>query len=96
MKCFCVDRGCRCTLRFFGLGCAGGRFARLHVCGLQALIAANRFVFINTPGFGDFAVADRSSCAGSDITRRRSVATSDTPACVVNYSRPPSESRGAE
>ena len=76
---------------------AAGVDTRTYTCaGLQALIATNRFVFINTPGFGDFAVADRSSCTASDIIQRRSVATTDTPECIVNYCKPPSESRGAE
>ena len=76
---------------------AAGIDTRAYSCaGLQAVIAANRFVFLNTPGFGDFAVADRSSCAGSDILQRRTVPTIDTPECIVNYCRPPSESRGME
>jgi hypothetical protein len=74
---------------------AAGIDSRTYTCpGLQTLIAANRFVFLNTPGFGDFAVADRSYCSGSDIVQRRTVPTSDYPECPVNYCRPPSESRG--
>src|SRR5690242_20519834 len=71
---------------------AAGIDSRAYTCGgLQAVIAANRFVFINTPGFGDFAVADRSYCSASDIIQRRTVLTSDAAECPVNYCRPPSE-----
>ena len=75
---------------------AAGIDSRTYTCpGLQALIAANRFVFINTPGFGDFAVSDHAYCSFSEIIVRRSVPTSDNPECIVNYCKPPSESRGA-
>ncbi|HEX3536076.1 MAG TPA: hypothetical protein VHU15_04865 [Stellaceae bacterium] len=74
---------------------AAGVDSRAYTCrGLQALIVANRFVFINNPNFDDFVVADASSCSGSQIIQRRSVPTTDTPECPVNYCRPPTESRG--
>jgi hypothetical protein len=76
---------------------AAGIDSRSYTCpGLQAVIAANRFVFINTPGYGDFAVADRSYCSMSDIIQRRTVPTTDSADCPVNYCRPPAETRGAE
>jgi hypothetical protein len=74
---------------------AAGIDSRAYTCpGLQSLIVANRFVFINTPGFDDFAVADQSYCTFSNIIIRRTVPTTDNPECIVNYCRPPSESRG--
>lgn len=76
-------------------GFAAGIDSRAYTCaGLEAAIAANRFVFINTPGFGDFAVADHSSCSFSDVIQRRTVPTTDSPECPVNYCRPPTESKG--
>ena len=74
---------------------AAGVDSRAYTCaGLQALIAANRFVFINNPGYDDFAVADASSCSGSDIIQRRSVPTNDASECPVNYCRPASRGSG--
>ena len=76
---------------------AAGVDSRAYTCpGLQALIAANRFVFINTPGFDDFVVADQSLCTFSNIMIRRTVPTIDNPECIVNYCRPPSESKGSD
>lgn len=51
------------------------------------MIAANRFVFINNPDFGDFVVANASYCSGSTVVQLRSVPTSDNPQCIVNYCR---------
>ena len=74
---------------------AAGIDSRAYTCpGLQALIGANRFVFINTPGFDDFAVADHAYCSFSDVVIRRSVPTADNPECIVNYCRPPAETKG--
>jgi hypothetical protein len=71
---------------FASSGFAAGVDPRAYSCGaLQGLVAANRFIFINTPGFDDFVVADASSCSGSEIIQRRSVPTTDTAECVVNY-----------
>jgi hypothetical protein len=67
---------------------AAGLDSRVYSCAdLQAQIAARRFVFINNPTFEDFAVADASSCGGGGSARvvRRSVPTTDTPECLVNY-----------
>jgi hypothetical protein len=67
---------------------AAGIDSRTYNCtGLQALIAANRFVFINTPGFGDFVVANATYCSGGETIQLRSVATIDNPECLVNYCR---------
>jgi hypothetical protein len=75
---------------------AAGIDSRAYTCPqLQALVVANRFVFINNPNFDDFVVADHSSCSFSNIIQRRTVPTIDTPECPVNYCKPPSESRGS-
>jgi len=54
---------------------------------LHALVTAQRFVFINNPNFEDFVVVDASYCGGggSALLQRRSVPTTDTPECLVNY-----------
>jgi hypothetical protein len=68
---------------------AAGVDSRAYSCaGLHALVAANRFVFINYPSFMDFVVANASYCSGGDILQLRSVPTSDNPECLVNYCRP--------
>src|SRR3954452_18189616 len=42
---------------------ATGIDSRIYTCAaLQALISANRFVFISAPAFGDFVVADAYYC----------------------------------
>jgi hypothetical protein len=67
---------------------AAGIDSRAYACdGLHALIAANRFIFINYPSFMDFAVANSSSCSGGEVIQLRSVPTSDNPECLVNYCR---------
>ena len=65
---------------------AAGIDSRAYTCpNLQALVAANRFVFINTPGFDDFVVSNASYCSGNEIIQLRTVPTSDNPECLVNY-----------
>ncbi len=67
---------------------AAGIDSRTYTCpALQALVVAQRFVFINNPNFEDFVVADASYCGGGGSARlvRRSVPTTDTPECLVNY-----------
>lgn len=65
---------------------AAGIDSRVYTCAaLQALIAANRFVFISAPAFGDFVVADAYYCSGNETADLRSVPTSDNPECVVKY-----------
>ena len=67
---------------------AAGIDSRSYTCpALQALVVANHFVFINNPNFEDFVVADASYCGGGGSARlvRRSVPTTDTPECLVNY-----------
>jgi hypothetical protein len=67
---------------------AAGVDSRAYTCaGLQALVAANRFVFINYPSFMDFVVANSSYCSGGEIIQLRSVPTTDNPECLVNYCR---------
>ena len=69
-----------------GAAIAAGIDSRAYTCStLQALIAANRFVFVNTPGFDDFVVANASSCSGNEIIQLRTVPTTDNPECLVNY-----------
>ena len=65
---------------------ANGIDSRAYSCpGLQSLIAQHGFVFISQATFGDFVVANRAFCAGVDILETRSVPTSETPECPVNY-----------
>lgn len=67
---------------------AAGVDSRAYTCdGLHALVTANRFVFINYPSFMDFVVANSSFCSSGEILQLRSVPTSDTPECLVNYCR---------
>ena len=67
---------------------AAGIDSRAYTCpNLQALIVANRFVFINYPSFMDFVVANASYCSGGEIIQLRSVPTSDNPECLVNRCR---------
>jgi hypothetical protein len=67
---------------------AAGVDSRAYTCdGLHALLAANRFVFINYPSFMDFVVANASYCSGGEIIQLRSVPTSDNPECLVNRCR---------
>ena len=72
------------TLGFPAL--AAGIDSRIYTCAvLQALIAANRFIFISAPVFGDFVVADAYYCSGGETVDLRSVLTSDNPQCSVRY-----------
>jgi hypothetical protein len=65
---------------------AAGVDSRLSSCAaLHSLIAAQGFVFISQPAFGDFAVASAYYCGGGDKVQTRSVPTSDTPDCPINY-----------
>jgi hypothetical protein len=69
---------------------AAGIDSRAYSCGdLHALIAAHGFVFIGNPDFQDFVVADASVCGGRNVLQLRSVATTDSPECLVNYCVPP-------
>lgn len=74
---------------------AAGIDSRAYTCPqLQGLIATYRFIFINNPNFGDFAVADQSQCGFSDIVIRRTVPTIDNPECIVNYCKQPKSTVG--
>ncbi len=67
---------------------AAGVDSRAYTCaGLHALVAANRFVFINYLSFMDFVVADGSYCSSGEIIQLRSVPTSDNAECLVNRCR---------
>jgi hypothetical protein len=67
---------------------AAGVDSRAYTCdGLHALVAANRFVFINYPSFMDFVVANGSYCTSGEIIQLRSVPTKDSPECFVNRCR---------
>ena len=69
-------------------GFSAGVDSRAYTCdGLHALVAANRFVFINYPSFMDFVVANGSYCSGGEVIQLRSVPTSDNPECLVNRCR---------
>jgi hypothetical protein len=58
------------------------------------LIAAQHFVFISQPAFGDFVVAGPYYCGGGDVFEVRSVPTRDLPECPVNYCRGYTSSEG--
>ena len=63
---------------------AAGVNSHAYSCAqLHALIAQNRWIFINNPDFEDIVVADSHVCSFSDRLEWRSVATTDTPECVV-------------
>jgi len=69
---------------------AAGIDSRTYMCAdLHSLIIAKRFIFINNPTFEDFVVANASYCAGgeggSEQLGLRSVPTTDSPECLVNY-----------
>jgi hypothetical protein len=67
---------------------AAGVDSRAYTCvGLHALVATNRFVFINYPSFMDFVVANGSICSAGEMLGLRSVPTTDNPECLVNYCR---------
>jgi hypothetical protein len=74
---------------------AAGIDSRAYTCAqLHALIAANGFVFIGFPAFGDFVVANGSYCAGAERPQLRSVPASDTPECGVIYCASRSDNGG--
>ena len=65
---------------------AAGIDSRVYTCAnLQAMIVAQRFVFISQPAFGDFVVSNDNYCSGGDFIQLRSVPTTDNPECIVNY-----------
>ena len=73
---------------------AAGIDSRTYTCGgLHALIGSKGYIYIGVP-FQGFAVANASSCSGGERLESRSVATSDSPECVVRYceARPEQES----
>src|SRR5947199_10367084 len=84
------------AITFSSSALPAGVDSRAYTCdGLHALVAANRFVFINYPSFMDFVVANASYCSGGEIIQLRSVLTSDNPECLVNRCRPISMELGA-
>jgi hypothetical protein len=74
------------ALALFGSSAfAAGVDSRAYTCdGLHALVAANRFVFVNYPSYMDFVVANGSYCSSGEIIQLRSIPTSDNPQCLVN------------
>jgi len=69
-----------------GSASAAGIDPRSYTCAnLQGLIAAQGFVFISQPVFGDFVVASAYFCGGGQMLQLRSVPTLDNPQCLVNY-----------
>jgi hypothetical protein len=63
---------------------AAGVDSHAYSCaGLHALIAANRWIFINNPDFEDIVVADAHVCSMADQEEWRSVPTTDNPQCIV-------------
>jgi hypothetical protein len=76
---------------------AAGVDSHSYTCAaLQGLIAAKGFVFINNPNFQDFVVANASYCGGGSNVPllRRSVPTTDSPECLVNYCGASADSMG--
>ena len=68
---------------------ASGIDSHAYSCaGLHALIAANRWIFINNPDFEDIVVADVKICSLADQFDLRSVPTTDTRECVVYHCLP--------
>src|SRR5215472_14391962 len=66
---------------------AAGVDSRAYTCdGLHALVAANRFVFVNYPSYMDFVVANGSYCSTGEINQLRSVPTSDNLQCLEQLS----------
>ena len=75
---------------------AAGIASHTYTCAdLHRLITAKGFVFIGSPDFGDFVVADLSYCASGGQLQLRGVATIDRAACLVNYCLPASGSGGS-
>ena len=65
---------------------AAGIDSRTYTCAdLQRVIAAQGFVFISQPVFGDFVVSGPYYCGGGQIVQLRGVPTLDNPQCPVNY-----------
>ena len=65
---------------------AAGIDSRVYTCAeLQSLIAAQGYVFISQPAFGDFVVSNVSYCPADGSVQLRSVPTRDNPECTVNY-----------
>jgi hypothetical protein len=75
------------TVCFSASTFAAGIDSRSYTCAnLQALITAQRFVFINNPDFLDFVVADVYYCGGpAPLLQLRNLPTLDRPECPVNY-----------
>ncbi len=46
------------------------------------------FLFISSPAFGDFVVANSTYCDGGAQVQLRTVPTTDQPECLVNYCVP--------
>lgn len=74
---------------------AAGIASHTYTCtDLQSLISAQGFVFISSPDFGDFVVADLSYCGSGGQLQVRSVATIDRAECLVKYCLPAAGSGG--
>lgn len=74
------------ALAFSTAASAAGIDSRTYTCGnLQSLIAAQGFVFISQPVFGDFVVSSSYYCGSGQMVQLRSVPTLDNPQCLVNY-----------
>ena len=74
---------------FAGPASAAGVDSRAYTCsGLEALIKANKFVFLSNPDFQDFAVSDIYYCSLGGTIQIRTVATQDSAECPVNYCVP--------
>ena len=74
---------------------AAGYASHTYTCtDLQSLISAQGFVFISSPDFGDFVVADLSYCGSGAHLQLRGVATINRAECLVDYCSPAAGSGG--
>ena len=68
---------------------AAGINSTAYTCtGLQGVIMASRYIFINNSNFRDFVVANASLCSGGEQVELLGVPTTDRPECPVNHCVP--------
>lgn len=82
----CVTFGVLVWIALGASAVAAGIDPRIYTCAnLHSLIAAQGFVFISQPVFGDFVVSGPYYCGSGQVVQLRSVPTLDNPQCLVNY-----------
>ena len=67
---------------------AGINSAGYTCTGLQGVIAASGYIFINNSNFRDFVVTNASLCSGGEQIELLGVPTTDRPECPVNHCVP--------